>query len=161
VHEIDGRPAAEAYAQLVGQDPHNLDPMRFAASPVTVQIGGTNYVRSISRALPDGSLRFFCAIDEGMVLRVAHSGDLAGNLQQALEQASEAVDGAALVLGCDCILRRLEVEQRGLVERVSALLAKHHAVGFNTYGEQYRGLHLNQTFTGIALGHAPRETLNA
>jgi hypothetical protein len=25
-------------------------------------------------------------------------------------------------------------------------------VGFGTYGEQYRSMHLNQTFTGIAFG---------
>lgn len=31
VRQIGGRPAAEAYAELVGVDVHNLDPMRFAA----------------------------------------------------------------------------------------------------------------------------------
>ncbi len=24
--------------------------------------------------------------------------------------------------------------------------------GFNTYGEQFRSMHLNQTFTGVAIG---------
>jgi len=161
VHEIDGHPAAEAYARMVGVDAANLDPMRFAASPVTVMVGGMHYVRSISRALPDGSLRFFCAIDEGMVLRVAHAGDIVANLGEALEQACGDAGGAALILGCDCILRRVEVERRGLADEISALFTRHHVVGFNTYGEQYRGLHLNQTFSGIALGHGPREAGHA
>jgi len=25
-------------------------------------------------------------------------------------------------------------------------------IGFNTYGEQFNGMHLNQTFTGVAIG---------
>jgi hypothetical protein len=28
-------------------------------------------------------------------------------------------------------------------------------VGFTTFGEQYRGVHLNQTLSGIAFGLAP------
>jgi len=25
-------------------------------------------------------------------------------------------------------------------------------IGFNTYGEQFNGMHINQTFTGVAIG---------
>jgi hypothetical protein len=33
-------------------------------------------------------------------------------------------------------------------------IMKHNQVfGFSTYGEQYDGLHMNQTFTGIAIGN--------
>jgi hypothetical protein len=31
-------------------------------------------------------------------------------------------------------------------------------IGFSSYGEQYRGMHVNQTFTGIAIGGAATET---
>jgi hypothetical protein len=30
-------------------------------------------------------------------------------------------------------------------------------VGFSTYGEQYRSMHVNQTFTGVAIGKAKRK----
>jgi hypothetical protein len=160
VREIDGRPAAAAYAELVGVDVRNLDPMRFAASPMVVVIGGVSYVRSISKALPDGSLKFFCAIDEGMVLRVAHGTDLLQNLDHALVSICNAIGDLQLLLGCDCILRRLEIVQTGLVGRVAELLERYRVIGFNTYGEQYRGVHVNQTFTGIAIGSNP-ETAGA
>ena len=155
VREIDGRPAAVAYADLVGVRTDNLDPQRFAASPMVVVIGGVNYVRSISKALPDGSLKFFCAIDEGLVLRVAHATDLVANLEQALDTVRSKIGEPQLIIGCDCILRRLEIIQSGTVDRVADLLTRNHAVGFATYGEQYRGVHVNQTFTGIAIGRAP------
>ena len=37
---------------------------------------------------------------------------------------------------------------------VSKLLAQNHAIGFSTYGEQFHGMHVNQTFTGVAIGYA-------
>jgi hypothetical protein len=49
-------------------------------------------------------------------------------------------------------LRRLELEQRGLDGAVGAFLATQKVVGFSTYGEQFNALHVNQTFTGVALG---------
>lgn len=28
-------------------------------------------------------------------------------------------------------------------------------IGFGTYGEQFAGMHFNQTFTGVAIGGGP------
>lgn len=154
VREIDGRPAAEAYAELVGVDIHNLDSMHFAASPMVVVIDGTNYVRSIQKVNSDGSLTFFCAIDEGMVLRVARGTDLVDNLEQTFAAIRAAIGEPQLVISCDCILRRLEIVGNQLVERVADVFLHNNTIGFNSYGEQYRGVHVNQTLTGIAIGNA-------
>jgi hypothetical protein len=32
------------------------------------------------------------------------------------------------------------------------MLAENNVIGFSTYGEQFSAMHLNQTFTGVALG---------
>ncbi|HQR98642.1 MULTISPECIES: nitric oxide-sensing protein NosP [unclassified Polaromonas] len=154
VREIDGWPAAQAYARLVGVDAQNLDPMRFAASPVVVVIDGTNYVRSIQKANPDGSLTFFCAIEEGVVLRVARGVDLVENLEHAFARIQAVIGPPQLILGFDCILRKLEIAQSGLVDRVEAVFLSNKVIGFNSYGEQYQGVHVNQTLTGIAIGEA-------
>ncbi len=61
VSEINGLPAAEEYARMLGVDPRDLGPAHFAASPVVVLIDGGNYVRSIQKVNPDGSLKFYCA----------------------------------------------------------------------------------------------------
>ena len=39
--------------------------------------------------------------------------------------------------------------------RSSDLYRRYNVVGFETYGEQYRSMHLNQTFTGLAIGAPP------
>lgn len=155
-YEIDGRPAAEAYAEMLGVAADNLDPQRFAAHPLLVLIGGEGYVRSVSKARPDGSLKFFSAVDEGMVLRVASHTGLVANLEKAFVAIRSEIGEPQLILGCDCVLRRVEIVQEGELERVSGLMTGNRVVGFATYGEQYRGVHVNQTFTGIAIGY-PRE----
>nr|WP_225073340.1 nitric oxide-sensing protein NosP [Desulfuromonas sp. CSMB_57] len=152
VYEINGLPAAEEYARLVGVDVHELSALSFAASPVVVMIDGTDYVRSIQKVNADGSLSFYCAIEEGVVLRVAHGVDLVHNLEQTFEHIREKIGSPQLVLGCDCILRNLEIVQNDLQESVGEIFRHYNTVGFSSYGEQYRGLHVNQTFTGCAIG---------
>ncbi len=158
VKEINGLPAAEEYARLLGVPVGDLAPIHFAASPVVVLIDGANYVRSIQKVNQDGSLTFYCAIERGVVLREATGMDLVTNLEQALARVRAEVGRPELVLACDCILRKLEIAQTGLNAAVSDILRRHHAVGFNTYGEQFCGVHVNQTLTGVALGVGPGET---
>jgi hypothetical protein len=155
VKEINGLPAAEEYARLVGIDVHDLNPMRFATSPVVVMIDGMEYVRSIQKANDDGSLTFFCAIEEGLVLRVAHGVDLVNNLEQTFDKIRAEIGQPQLVFGCDCILRNLEISQNGLKDHVGDIFRYNNTVGFSSYGEQFRGVHINQTLTGIAIGTAP------
>jgi hypothetical protein len=117
-------------------------------------MGGANYVRSIQKANPDGSLTFYCAIEEGLVLRVARGVDLVEDLDRALAGIRTEIGRPQLVVGFDCILRKLEIASRGDVDRVDALFRENNGIGFNTYGEQYCGVHVNQTLTGIAIGAA-------
>ena len=119
---------------------------------MVVQIDGTNYVRAIQKANPDGSLTMFCAIEEGLVLRVARGEDFVKNMEEAFAGIQAAIGQPQLVISCDCLLRKLEMTQHGIVGRVEALFRENNATGFTTFGEQYHGVHINQTLTGIAIG---------
>lgn len=154
VHEIDGHPAREAYARAIGIPSAELDFSTCAQHPVLLRIAGESYVRSVAELMPDGSMRFFCAIDEGMVLSVGRAVDPEVMLDSSLSQALKAVGEDGVVLGCDSAFRRLELEQDGLLGRAGELFTRHRVVGFGTYGEQFNGVHMNQTFTGIAIGGA-------
>ncbi len=152
VTEINGEPAAEEYARAVGLEVTELSPQIFAAYPVMLRINGEYFVRSIQKVNDDGSLTFFCAIDNGLVLTVARGNNLIEHLEQQLSQLTEDVPGLKLLLGCDCILRRLELVQKDIVDAAAPVLEKFEFVGFSTYGEQFNGIHVNQTLTGLALG---------
>lgn len=151
VTEINGLPAAREYARLVGLEIDKLTPMVFAAHPVVVRIGGQTYVRAIQKVNADDSLTFFCAIDEGVPLTVAAARDIVDDLAAAFARVGAEIGRPALVLGCDCILRWLEIEQRDCRAAIDALFAANNVIGFATYGEQYNSMHVNQTFTGVAL----------
>lgn len=152
VKEINGLPAAQAYARMLGIELCDLDSAHFAASPVVVVINGTNYVRSVKNANPDGSLTFFCAIESGLVLRLANGADLLENLEQTFAQIRAEIGPPELVLACECILRKLEIVQNRLDDRVAEVFQQNNTTGFNTYGEQFRGVHINQTLVGVAIG---------
>ena len=155
VTEINGEPAGREYARMVGLDVSRLTPMIFATYPVVVRIGGVYYVRSIQKVNKDESLTFFCAIDEGIVLTVARGIDIVDSLNATLSTIRSQIGPPQVIIGCDCILRRLEVERKRLVAPISSLLAANNVIGFNTYGEQHNAMHVNQTLTGVAIG-APR-----
>jgi hypothetical protein len=157
VREINGLPAAAEYARLIGVAVTDLNPVRFAASPLVIRIDGSDYVRAIQKNNPDGSLTFYCAIEEGLVLRIARGVDLLSNLTQTFDSIREDIGAPQLVLGCDCILRNLEISRNDLKESVGDVFRRNNVVGFSTYGEQFGAVHVNQTFTGIALGGPAEE----
>ena len=159
VKEINCLPAADEYARIVGTTAGSLDPTRFAARPVVVAIDGTDYVRSIQKANADGSLTFYCAIEEGLVLRVVRGVDLLGNLHDTFDTLRAEIGPLQFAFACDCILRSLEVRQAGIKDEVAKIFRDNHAIGFSTYGEQFHGVHVNQTLSGIAIGHV--ETCDA
>lgn len=154
VREINGLPAAVEYARLIGVDVSELDPELFSASPLAVKIGGMDYMRSIQKANPDGSLTFYCAIEEGLVLRIAHGVDMISNLEQTFGEIDAQIGQPSLVLACDCILRNVEASRQDIKQRISDIFARNHVVGFSSFGEQYLGVHVNQTLTGVAIGQA-------
>lgn len=155
VHEFNAAPAAEEYANAVGLLANDLTPLSFASYPTVVRVGGEYFCRSIQKTNGDGSLSFFCAIDDGIVLSIARAVDMVESTEDALREVDEKLGGTDLVLGFDCVLRRLDAVNRQVVRGLSEVYRKNHVIGFGTYGEQYRSMHLNQTFTGIAFGHMP------
>lgn len=155
VRGINGAPAAEEFARLLGLSVDDLTPEVLAANAPLIRIGENVYVRSIIGPRPDGALIFGCAVDTGMVLRIGRTGDLVGNLDTALRRVRREVGPLSVVLGCDCAFRQVEMERNDLTAEVGRTLTEFRAVGFSSYGEQINSMHLNQTFTGVAFGSVP------
>lgn len=86
------------------------------------------------------------------MLRLGRAVSPLETAEKAFADIRHLVPNPSLIIGCDCILRRLEFENTGLSEQIGELLRKNKVVGFSTYGEQFNALHMNQTFTGLAIG---------
>jgi hypothetical protein len=151
VFELNAEPAAEEYARHIGVPVAELDHRVFAAHPLAVRIHDQYYVRAIQQVHPDLSLSFYCAVENGIVLTAMTPGPLLPNLHQLFDGLQQRLGPLLLTIGCDCFLRRLELEARDGLEAVGAFLREQRVIGFNTYGEQFDGMHINQTFTGVAI----------
>lgn len=153
--EIDAEPAAEEYARLIGLPKEALGPSAFAQNPLLVRIGGRNFVRAISEVAEDGALRLMSSVETGMVMTIGRAENLTDGLEERLCLLEEEPE---LILGFDCILRRIALERAGLEETAGRIFRRHRVAGFNTYGEQHGGMHVNQTFVGLAfIRRAPRD----
>lgn len=154
VYEIDGGPAATELASIIGIPKEKLTMEVYSTYPVMLQIGDEWYVRSIQKYHDDDSLSFACAIDAGLPLTVGECEDLTRSLHSEIDTIMHEFSSIEITLGCDCIHRRLEIQETNVKEEVESLLAPLNFVGFSTYGEQFNSIHVNQTLTGVVIGRA-------
>ena len=140
VLEFDGKPAVAAYAEAVGTSIEQAA-SRFMANPVGLVAGDQLFVRSPQR-IEGTSIYFYCSIVEGMELVLLESTDIVADTQKAMA----GVNDAAAIIDFDCILRTLELRQKGQCESYGRIFAQTPTLGFSTYGEEYIG-HINQTAT--------------
>ncbi|KJY79839.1 nitric oxide-sensing protein NosP [Vibrio nigripulchritudo] len=152
VYEFNAEPAAKVYAREVGIELADLRPEIYALHPLAVKVGGDYYIRSIQKVNEDLSLDFYCAVDDGIVITAMKPGDIYANVKEKLNEVSERIGDLEIIIGCDCFLRRKEIEQSNGLETIREIFSAFRMVGFNTYGEQLGGVHMNQTLTGVAIG---------
>ena len=150
--ELNAEPAADEYARLTGLARAELTPTEFARHPLLLRMGKRHHVRAISAVTEDGGLSLMSSIDAGTVLTLGRAEDMV----QGFDEAMAALPRPPLmILGFDCILRRLALERAGLTDTMSQMFTRYRVAGFSTYGEQHSGMHVNQTFVGIAFMPKP------
>jgi hypothetical protein len=150
VFEINGAPAAPEYARIVGCARADLSPRIFAENPILVHHRGRYYVRAIADATETDALSFMAAIDDGVIMTLGRGRGMIENLRAGLDLSDAEGAPPDFILGFDCVLRRLEAEQKQIAHEVSDVFRARRVLGFNTYGEQHGGVHMNQTFVGVA-----------
>jgi hypothetical protein len=145
VIEFNGRPAAEAYAAALAVSVEEL-PRLFMRHPVGLMVGDDPYVRSPMRVDGRGVV-FYCNIKEGMELAVLESTDIVADTAKVVQSRLAKGDVAAL-LNFHCILRTLELQDRGQTGAYGEIFSAVPTAGFSTYGEELIG-HVNQTSTMV------------
>ncbi len=150
VYEINGAPAAQEYARLVGCAVDELSPQIFAENPMLVRHNMTYYVRAVSDVSDSHALSFLAAIDDGLIMTLGRGQEIVETLEAGLNLYDAQGRAPDFILGFDCVLRKLEIEQKQLGQAVSGIFRSRRVLGFNTFGEQHCGVHMNQTFVGVA-----------
>jgi hypothetical protein len=144
VFEFNGKPAAIAYAEALGVSVEEAK-QRFMHNPIGLVFEGEPFVRSPQQIKGD-SMLFYCSVKEGMELSLLEATDIIASTKKSLDDAKKDLGELSGIVNFNCILRTLELGQKGLTEEYGKVFEAVPTVGFSTYGEQYIG-HINQTAT--------------
>lgn len=152
VLEINGSPASQTYAQLCGMVNKPTAGYDFSAHPAMIRVGGKWFPRGIVEVFEDDSMGFACAVERGLVVTVGEPGDMLGSLKQTFRDLHAEIGPPALVIGFDCAARTVDMDRHGLRAALSEVLIQNKVVGASTLGEQYNAMHMNNSFTSLAIG---------
>jgi hypothetical protein len=151
VWELDGRPAAQVYAEAVGSAVVGLD-REFMSHPLGLMIDGKPWIRSPQQVIEGRGIKFYCQILPGMEVELMNSTDLIGDTRAAIRSAVDELGGGASgAVMFNCILRRLEIDAKDLHQPFVDAIGGVPTAGFHTYGESWLG-HINQTLTAVVFG---------
>ena len=124
---------------------HHRPYLNFMSRPVGLMIDGEPFVRSPQQVQGDDMV-FYCNVLEGMELSLLESTDIVKDTTAAVEAKKGELGKIEGIINFHCILRTLELEDKGQTQDYGKIFSDIPTIGFSTYGEEYIG-HINQTST--------------
>jgi hypothetical protein len=155
--EIDGKPAAARYAELLGVTPDDLEfgkPRGFATKPTAIRVGREYFIRAPWKPLPDGSILFANLLEAGAELEIMTIGDMVACTKRFFEEdIRRRVASPQAALFFHCSGRKWFAESTKTTGALSETFR--HAPpcgGMNVHFEIYCGFHINTTLTALVFG---------
>ena len=153
--EINGEPAAEFYARLIGVgDVSKLTADILATNPVGLLLGDSVYVRSPNCVVDGKGIKFYCYIEAGTRVFILKQGDIIANAENSLTEALQFLPGIQGSLLFNCSSRYQELIEQNKIDTFNNVFSKSPMIGFNTFGEELF-THHNQTLTAVFFGTPP------
>jgi len=143
--EFDGKPATEAYADVLGISTDKLA-KTLGEYPVGLVFDENNFFVRSPMKIEGTSIVFYCSVKEGLELTVLHSGDIVAATSADLAKCGKL----QAIVDFNCCLRVIELINNNQSKEYSEIFGSVPAIGFSTYGESYIG-HINQTSTMLLL----------
>lgn len=158
--EIDGKPAAKRYADLLGVTPDDLEfgkPKGFAVMPTALRVGREYFLRAPWKPLDDGSILFANMLEEGVELELVKLTDIVASTRRFFETELPArVQSPRAALLFHCSGRKWFAAGSGKTSELSAAFkSAPPCAGLNVHFEIYCGFHINTTLTALAFGASP------
>lgn len=155
--EIDGKPAAERYAELLGVSIPDLafgKPTGFSSFPTALRVGREYFIRGPYMVLPDGSILFTNLLEDDIELDIMKPGDPVALTRRFLEvDIQRRVPNPQAVLLFQCGARMWVAASEGFQPQLSdCFKSAPPCAGFNVYFEIYCGFQINTTLTSLAFG---------
>jgi hypothetical protein len=155
--EIDGKPAAKRYAELLGVEVPDLEfgkPNGFAAMPTALRVGREYFIRAPWRVLDDGSIFFANMLEDRTELELVKIGDMVADTQKFFqEEVPSRVKNPRAALLFHCGARLMHAMNNGKLEGLSSTFASAPpCAGLNVFFELYCGFQINATLTSLVFG---------
>lgn len=155
--EIDGKPAAKRYAELLGVTVDDLEfgkPKGFAVRPTALRVGREYFIRAPWKPLEDGSILFANMLEAGTELELVKITDIVESTRRFLEVELPArVNSPRAALFFHCSGRKWFAESTGKIGELGETFRKAPpCAGMNVHFEIYCGFHINTTLTSLVFG---------
>lgn len=155
VYEFNGRPAADEYAHALGIGVEELNADVFMNYPLALAFEEGYYIRSPLKVIAENrALMFFSHINEGTRVTIMRPGQIIEETRAVIKKIQQEIPDIGAIIAFNCILRYRQSAKEGNLDHLIKELRVAPLIGFNTYGEQYNGLHVNQTMTLIVFGNS-------
>jgi len=160
VKRIEGKPALEYYAEVIGTSPESIDETILLTHPLGVpDPGPREYVIIRTPIGVEGdSIRLVSPLKSNFA-HLMTRGDVRGSFERSVRAALESAGGeASLVFLFNCAARHLVVDSDEAIDIVTDVVGEDTPVfGFNCYGEfgptpSGSIMHHNQTVTVYVVG---------
>lgn len=157
VLEIDGKPATQRYAELLGISIDELDypnQKGFGGFSLALRVGREYFMRSPWFPNADGSILFANLLQEGTELELMRLGNMAESTVKFFqEELPRRVQSPQCVLLFNCTGRVWLSQAAGTVDQLSdSFKSAPPAIGMNAWFETYCGFHISSTLTMLAFG---------
>lgn len=146
LYEFDNRPCGEAYAEVLGVPPTEIQNY-FVCNPLGVVAGDEIFVRTFNQ-IQDQGITLHCGLPEGTEINVLKIGNIVNDTQKALKETIQYQPAG--VINFNCLYRTLEILNKNQVEPYCALFGQYPSIGFSTNGEAFLG-HINETSTVLII----------
>jgi hypothetical protein len=155
--EIDGKPAAQRYAEILDVPVDELEfgkPRGFARNPTALRVGREHFIRAPWKPLEDGSILYTNLLEEGAELEIMRLGDMAGATRRFFqEELPRRVASPTATLLFHCTARDWYARTLGEIDELSrAFATAPPSAGMNVFFEMYAGFQINTTLTVLAFG---------
>lgn len=147
LYELDGKPAAKVYADMIGVSVDELASHTYT-NPLGRVFEGGSYIASTKKINKDGSIEFYCAVTSGIKFNLMQEDGCIEQLDE-LTRHVKSTGKPYLSLVFDCIFRRLHYVDNNIGNLVMRKLGEINGKGFTTFGEQLGGWHFNQSMSLI------------
>ena len=152
VYELNGDWASKVYAQALDVHEDDFNEAVFHTNPLGVMQYNQYFLRSPMEILPDGGIRFACFIEYGEKVYLMQRHPIVDTTRAAMAELKETLGTVTGMVCVNCAGRYVEIYNENVGEEIIQALNIGPFIGFNSYGEQFNSLHMNQTLTLMAFG---------